>query len=72
MVRLGSPQFTPLVIRASLVRITFTGGTNVTLRGTSDPKWGWIDAHGQQVSKRAALAYNAANLVPVVGRCPAN
>ncbi|KZV74089.1 glycoside hydrolase family 28 protein [Peniophora sp. CONT] len=28
--------------------IAFTGGTNVTLRGTSDPEWGWIDAHGQQ------------------------
>ncbi|KAF8527382.1 pectin lyase fold/virulence factor [Hysterangium stoloniferum] len=22
-------------------------GTNVTLRGTKDPNWGWIDAHGQ-------------------------
>lgn len=20
---------------------------NVTLRGTTDPKWGWIDSHGQ-------------------------
>ncbi|KXN83335.1 putative exopolygalacturonase C [Leucoagaricus sp. SymC.cos] len=27
--------------------ITFNGGTNVTLRGTTDPQWGWIDAHGQ-------------------------
>ncbi|KAJ7203142.1 pectin lyase-like protein, partial [Mycena pura] len=27
--------------------ITFTGGTNVTLRGTTDPEWGWIDGHGQ-------------------------
>ncbi|KAF8152112.1 pectin lyase-like protein [Mycena galopus ATCC 62051] len=27
--------------------ITFAGGTNVTLRGTTDPKWGWIDGHGQ-------------------------
>ncbi|EUC66233.1 glycoside hydrolase family 28 protein [Rhizoctonia solani AG-3 Rhs1AP] len=24
------------------------GGTNVTLRGTTDPNWGWIDGHGQQ------------------------
>ncbi|KAJ1309256.1 hypothetical protein OPQ81_004920 [Rhizoctonia solani] len=23
-------------------------GTNVTLRGTTDPDWGWIDGHGQQ------------------------
>ncbi|KAA1467850.1 pectin lyase-like protein [Dentipellis sp. KUC8613] len=25
----------------------FTGGNNVTLRGSTDPKWGWVDAHGQ-------------------------
>ncbi|CAK5265960.1 unnamed protein product [Mycena citricolor] len=27
---------------------TFTGGSNVTLRGSTDPNWGWIDSHGQQ------------------------
>ncbi|KAI5121311.1 hypothetical protein M0805_003778 [Coniferiporia weirii] len=27
--------------------LTFTGGTNVTLRGSADPSWGWIDGHGQ-------------------------
>ncbi|KAI0714728.1 pectin lyase fold/virulence factor [Earliella scabrosa] len=26
---------------------TFTGGNNVTLRGSTDPQWGWVDAHGQ-------------------------
>ncbi|KAL4251280.1 glycosyl hydrolase 28 family protein [Abortiporus biennis] len=26
---------------------TFTGGTNVTLRGSTDPNWGWVDGHGQ-------------------------
>ncbi|KAG6856118.1 hypothetical protein H0H87_007332 [Tephrocybe sp. NHM501043] len=26
---------------------TFSGGNNVTLRGTTDPNWGWIDGHGQ-------------------------
>ncbi|KAG7100209.1 hypothetical protein E1B28_001984 [Marasmius oreades] len=26
---------------------TFTGGTNVTLRGSTNPHWGWVDAHGQ-------------------------
>jgi hypothetical protein len=31
-------------------RIAFTGGTNVTLRGSLNPKWGWIDGHGQAVS----------------------
>jgi hypothetical protein len=30
-------------------RFTFTGGNNVTLRGTTDPQWGWIDGHGQAV-----------------------
>ncbi|ESK92387.1 glycoside hydrolase family 28 protein [Moniliophthora roreri MCA 2997] len=25
----------------------FNGGTNVTLRGSKDHKWGWVDAHGQ-------------------------
>ncbi|KAJ3574359.1 hypothetical protein NP233_g1824 [Leucocoprinus birnbaumii] len=27
--------------------ITFTGGNNVTLRGSTESEWGWIDAHGQ-------------------------
>ncbi|KAF9002751.1 pectin lyase-like protein [Cyathus striatus] len=27
--------------------LTFTGGNNVTLRGSTDSKWGWIDGHGQ-------------------------
>lgn len=31
------------------VRFTFTGGSNVTLRGSLDTKWGWVDAHGQAV-----------------------
>jgi len=26
---------------------TFTGGNNVTLRGSTDSKWGWVDGHGQ-------------------------
>ncbi|KAG5638506.1 hypothetical protein H0H81_012311 [Sphagnurus paluster] len=26
---------------------SFAGGNNVTLRGSTDPNWGWIDAHGQ-------------------------
>ncbi|KAJ6606793.1 pectin lyase-like protein [Mycena sp. CBHHK59/15] len=26
---------------------TFSGGKNVTLRGSTDPKWGWVDGHGQ-------------------------
>ncbi len=36
-------------------RFTFTGGTNVTLRGSIDPNWGWVDAHGQAVSILGAL-----------------
>jgi hypothetical protein len=27
---------------------SFTGGNNVTLRGNTDPDWGWVDGHGQQ------------------------
>ncbi|KAF9025805.1 pectin lyase-like protein [Hymenopellis radicata] len=26
---------------------SFSGGDNVTLRGTTDPKWGWVDGKGQ-------------------------
>lgn len=26
---------------------TFAGGTNVTLAGSTDPQWGWVDSHGQ-------------------------
>ncbi|KAI0640152.1 pectin lyase fold/virulence factor [Trametes polyzona] len=26
---------------------TFSGGNNVTLRGSQDPGWGWVDGHGQ-------------------------
>ncbi|KAJ7695337.1 pectin lyase-like protein [Mycena olivaceomarginata] len=32
---------------SGFARMTFTGGTNITLRGTSDREWGWIDGHGQ-------------------------
>ncbi|KAG8764316.1 hypothetical protein FRC12_008200 [Ceratobasidium sp. 428] len=40
-------------VQAEVAKSTFPGhwlkitGTNVTLRGTTDPNWGWIDAHGQ-------------------------
>jgi hypothetical protein len=43
-----------VLILFSLAFQTFPGhwlkitGTNVTLRGTTNPKWGWIDSHGQQ------------------------
>ncbi|KAI3595771.1 glycoside hydrolase family 28 protein [Moniliophthora roreri] len=29
------------------LRFSFSGGTNVTLRGSTDCNWGWVDAHGQ-------------------------
>lgn len=29
--------------------MTFTGGNNVTLRGSTDPHWGWINGKGQAV-----------------------
>ncbi|TFK66193.1 pectin lyase-like protein [Pluteus cervinus] len=45
--------------------IAFTGGTNVTLRGSLDPQWGWIDGHGQawwdamqQVNRPHGIAFS--------------
>ncbi|KAF9473888.1 pectin lyase-like protein [Pholiota conissans] len=45
--------------------LTFTGGTNVTLRGSLNPKWGWIDGHGQvwwdavqQVNRPHGIAFS--------------
>lgn len=32
-------------------RVSFKGGNNVTLRGSTDPDWGWVDGHGQAVSR---------------------
>ncbi|KAJ7642073.1 pectin lyase-like protein [Roridomyces roridus] len=44
---------------------TFSGGNNVTLRGSTDPEWGWIDAHGQawwdadqQVNRPHGIAFS--------------
>lgn len=42
-------------------RFTFSGGTNVTLRGVTDPNWGWVDAHGQAVSPLYAHSRDATN-----------
>ncbi|KAJ7146434.1 pectin lyase fold/virulence factor [Mycena epipterygia] len=43
----------------------FTGGKNVTLRGSTDPNWGWIDGKGQawwdavqQVNRPHGIAFN--------------
>ncbi|KAJ4471686.1 pectin lyase-like protein [Lentinula edodes] len=37
----------PTNITAIQGAFDFTGGTNVTLQGSTDPNWGWIDGHGQ-------------------------
>jgi hypothetical protein len=37
-------------------RFRFSGGTNVTLEGSTDPHWGWVDAHGQQVNSTMPIA----------------
>ncbi|KAJ6520551.1 pectin lyase fold/virulence factor [Mycena sanguinolenta] len=44
---------------------TFSGGNNVTLRGSTDPEWGWVDGHGQawwdavqQVNRPHGWAFN--------------
>ncbi|KAG6847901.1 hypothetical protein H0H93_005065 [Arthromyces matolae] len=39
--------FTVLNLVPVLPSFTFTGGNNVTLRGSTDPNWGWIDGHDQ-------------------------
>ncbi|KAG6847707.1 hypothetical protein H0H93_006412, partial [Arthromyces matolae] len=48
-----------------LARIAFTGGNNVTLRGSTDPEWGWIDGQGQawwdtqnQVNRPNGIAFS--------------
>ena len=33
-------------------RFMFSGGSNVTLEGSGDPQWGWVDSHGQQVREK--------------------
>lgn len=38
-------------------RFTFTGGTNVTLRGSTDDDWGWVDGHGQAVRLTELVTY---------------
>lgn len=30
-----------------IIRFTFSGGQNVTLRGSTDAQWGWVNGHGQ-------------------------
>lgn len=49
---------------------TFSGGNNVTLRGSTDPEWGWVDAHGQAVRPfdRIILTFLSYSQFPVVGR----
>ncbi|KAF7340907.1 Pectin lyase-like protein [Mycena sanguinolenta] len=44
---------------------TFSGGNNVTLRGSTDTEWGWVDGHGQawwdavqQVNRPHGWAFN--------------
>lgn len=43
-------NFTPIFLR-----ITFTGGTNIRLQGSTDPQWGWIDANGQKVGEKLLI-----------------
>jgi len=45
-----SSKMTPcFVCTQDIRRFQFTGGKNVTLRGSTDPSWGWIDGKGQAV-----------------------
>lgn len=33
-------------------RFAFSGGSNVTLKGSQDPNWGWVNSNGQQVGEK--------------------
>ena len=33
----------------------FTGGSNVTLEGSQDPRWGWVNSNGQQVGAEISI-----------------
>ncbi|KAH7096853.1 pectin lyase-like protein [Auriculariales sp. MPI-PUGE-AT-0066] len=61
-------------VQAEVAKSTFPGhwlkitGTNVTLRGTSNPNWGWIDSHGQawwdavqQTSRPHGISFQVTN-----------
>lgn len=39
----------------STPRFRFTGGTNVTLEGSRDPHWGWVNSYGQQVGEKTQI-----------------
>ena len=36
-------------------RFAFSGGTNVTLEGSQDPNWGWVNANGQKVGENLLI-----------------
>ena len=37
------------------LRFQFSGGSNVTLEGSQDPHWGWVNSHGQQVGEKLSI-----------------
>ena len=43
-------------ISPAVLRFEFTGGSNVTLEGSTDPHWGWVNSYGQQVRSKTSLA----------------
>jgi hypothetical protein len=62
-----------LLFTITVIRVTFIGGDNVTLRGTTDPNWGWVDAHGQAVSKdQSTVIASESTISTVVGRSRTN
>lgn len=54
-----------MVADSLTARFAFSGGNNVTLRGSEDPEWGWVDGHGQAV---CALLIHQASLTLTEGR----
>jgi hypothetical protein len=69
----GLGSFSPFLLNSDLtstgLRFTFTGGSNVTLQGSQQPNWGWVDSNGQQVGRKhiRRLSLNAYLDLSVVG-----
>ncbi len=53
-------------------RFAFSGGSNVTLEGSTDPHWGWVNSYGQQVESKILISRDRVLthwILSVVERC---
>ena len=63
---LPNGNFTP-----TFLRFTFTGGSNVKLEGSTDPQWGWVNSHGQQVGEKLLITDDCTHQSILVVGCDA-